>query len=525
VYRGWEIGDCLGAGGSGEVFQVYDPVMEASHALKCISAKHLDARGLARAKAEARVLGRLRHPNLVHVTAAGMDDEKQMFWMLMELLDGFTLRTTLSGGRLPILRAIQVAIDAADGMSHLHENGVIHRDLKPENILLTHNRQVKVLDLGTAKFYGVGLNTSGRMIMGTFAYMSPEQMQGKPVDPRSDVYSLGLVLYEMLAGFHPFVPDGQLPDAQELCRRQLLDKPPPLPEACEDCPVRLWNVVAKMLAKNPADRYRSMLEASRDLRANKQEIADLAKRAGHVPLAGVQTDPSSRREYLEPQVPPRSDPAPARSGERVITEAVPHFQVEAGPAILTALATPAEAGRGGFQTRPYEGADAVAAAPDSSVQTTAPSTPRSDAAPTAEGGDDQTQRSESSASEQSQPPAKPLGRAIFIAGLIAAATLICGASIEWVRHRWPQDETAGQTPEPAAAMTDEPHTALSVPPAAWSAAPVQPAVASASAEPAVRPVASTVASTPASAARRPAGKPPAPKAKPRKDPRFIDDIF
>src|SRR5690242_11803538 len=205
VCDGYRILSLIAAGGMGDVYEaVHDP-SGRTVAVKCLKVRHRnkeDAR--ARMKMEAVVLSELQHENLVQVNDAGM------VWFAMERLHGQTLRDVLyRAGRLPIPEALHYASEIADGVDAVHEVNVIHRDLKPENVFVTSDNVIKVLDLGTGKFTGYGLNSTDRMrVVGTTAYMSPEQIKGLRVDARADVYALGLIVYEMIAGRHALAPEG-----------------------------------------------------------------------------------------------------------------------------------------------------------------------------------------------------------------------------------------------------------------------------------------------------------------------------
>jgi serine/threonine-protein kinase len=514
-YRGWEVKKCLGAGGNAEVFEVYDPEMDASYALKCIPVRHLNTpRTLERARAEARVLGRLQHPNLVRAVDAGIDAEKRMFWIRMELLEGTTLRTIISGitgisgiGDPLLLDALRYVLDVAAGMSCLHENGVVHRDLKPENIILTEKFQIKILDLGTAKFYGLGLNTSGETILGTFAYMSPEQVNGDEVDPRSDIYALGLILYELLAGFHPLVRDGILPSLKEMCRRQLMDAPRPLTEVVPGFPPCLWHVIAKALHKDPAWRYQSMLEFSGALVAARREI--LSELSDEATASGPQDEPGSRREYLAPQPAPRTPPEPPGSAPRVVTG-------RSVPISLEGVEVPGEStSSGAKEAREPRHVTTAPSRRRTGTQpadmTATPPLPRAEV--------DETLRSEIEEMAEAQPAPAPLRAAVWIAFCTAALAVSVGLGLSWAKGR--REAPIAEDPPPAGSSTAAPPLRSSElpggtptpsdPPPASAVLPASPPVAPASPAPAQ---ASSARST------QPPGKPRTPptrKPPPKED--------
>jgi serine/threonine protein kinase len=292
VCDGYRILSLIAAGGMGDVYEaVHDP-SGRTVAVKCLKVRHRnkeDAR--ARMKMEAVVLSELQHENLVQVYDAGVTDAGTV-WFAMERLQGQTLRDILFlAGRLPIPDALHYASEIADGVDAVHEVNVIHRDLKPENVFVTTENVVKVLDLGTGKFTGYGLNSTDRMrVLGTTAYMSPEQIKGLRVDPRADVYALGLILYEMIAGRHALVPEGghALPQGvEEMALMQLQAMPKPLSYVAPSCPLYVAAIVTKAIAKDRAQRFSSMALLSRELRAaRKRFVAENQFEGAGAPSSG-----------------------------------------------------------------------------------------------------------------------------------------------------------------------------------------------------------------------------------------------
>ena len=213
----YEIQAQLGAGGMGEVYRARDTRLERDVAVKVLPA-HLaeDADALARFEREAKAVAALSHPNILGIFDVGR--EGIIAYSVTELLEGETLRDRLAGGALPVRKAVDYASQIADGLAAAHEKGYVHRDLKPENIFVTADGRVKLLDFGLARQYRgsavTGQNTptaatmatitSPGMVLGTVGYMAPEQARGQAVDHRAGLFSLGLVLFEMLAGRHAF---------------------------------------------------------------------------------------------------------------------------------------------------------------------------------------------------------------------------------------------------------------------------------------------------------------------------------
>src|SRR5437764_2288710 len=215
----YEITGALGAGGMGEVYRARDPRIGREVALKVLPAAVSQNRDhLARFEQEARATGALNHPNLLVIFDFGTHDGAP--FIVSELLEGATLRDRLSEGRLPMRKALDYAIQIANGLATAHDKGIIHRDLKPENIFITADGRVKILDFGLAKltqvepsFAGASVlpttppQTTPGVVLGTTGYMSPEQVRGHEADARSDIFAFGAVLYEMLAARRAFGGD------------------------------------------------------------------------------------------------------------------------------------------------------------------------------------------------------------------------------------------------------------------------------------------------------------------------------
>jgi hypothetical protein len=259
----------LGHGGMGIVYRGYDTVLGRHVALKGLPV------GLARDEAfvsrfqqEARALALLSHPCIVHVYDFVKDQGR--FWMVLELIDNGDLTAYLkTHGRLQIAEAIRLGTQLARALAYAHKQGVVHRDFKPSNVLLTTAGTPKITDFGLAKLMGSTSQTQSGTILGSAPYMSPEQAAGKPADERSDVYALGITLYEMATGRTPF--EG---DTASLLAQHITQTPPPPHELCAEIPLGLEALILSMLAKDPDKR-------TRDLEAVARQLAVMAKGLGH----------------------------------------------------------------------------------------------------------------------------------------------------------------------------------------------------------------------------------------------------
>jgi predicted ATPase len=291
----YEIVEPLGAGGMGEVYRARDTRLDRNVAIKVLPAAFsADNDRLHRFEQEARSASALNHPNIVTIYELGRDGTSH--YIAMELVKGKTLRELLVPGILPIRKAMEIAVQVAEGLAKAHEAGVTHRDLKPENLMVSAEGFAKILDFGLAKLESgkraradlctTSLTSSG-LVLGTVGYMSPEQVEGGRPDFRSDQFSFGLVLYEMVTGKRAF----RRSTAAETLVAILREQPEPISSANPEVPPPLCWVVERCLAKEPDKRYFSTCDLARDLAAIRDRLFDLQKpspeaRPSNLPIPG-----------------------------------------------------------------------------------------------------------------------------------------------------------------------------------------------------------------------------------------------
>ena len=276
----YRIESLIGVGGMGEVYLARDEQLGRKVALKLLpESLTANEAQLSRFKTEARAASALNHPNILTVYEIGADANRQ--FIATEFIEGMTLRASLARGRMNLHEALEIAVQVASELAAAHETGVVHRDIKPENIMLRPDGYAKVLDFGIAKLteqhpgsdsHEVGtttlLQTRPGLVLGTTRYMSPEQARGQKVDARSDIWSMGVVLYEMVGGVPPF--SGATPS--DCIASILKTEPPPLSGVLSDVPVKLQSIVQKALRKNRDERYQTIKEMLTDLRDLKGEL-------------------------------------------------------------------------------------------------------------------------------------------------------------------------------------------------------------------------------------------------------------
>jgi len=315
----YRINTAIGAGGMGEVYRATDMKLGRDVALKILPPDVAsDPERLARFQREARVVAALNHPNVV--TLYSVEESDSVHFLTMELIEGQPLDRLIPANGLPVERIVEIAGALAEALAAAHEKGIVHRDLKPANVMVTEEGRVKVLDFGLAKDVRAGdssdatltsAHTEVGVVMGTPAYMSPEQISGRALDHRTDIFSLGVLLHEMCTGRRPFT--GQ--SSAELTSAILRDDPPSITDTRSDLPSDLLRVIRRCLEKDPRHR----MQTARDIG---NEFRDLARTASH--FAPTPISVSAKRATLAP------DSGAARVGEGFWVAVLPFRAVGAG---------------------------------------------------------------------------------------------------------------------------------------------------------------------------------------------------
>ena len=245
----YEIIDKVGSGGMADVYKAKDHRLNRYIAVKILKAEFSnDTKFVEKFRAEAQSAAGLSHPNVVHVYDVG--DEDGMYYIVMELVEGITLKSFIERkGKLDVKEAVGIAIQIAQGMEAAHSNHIVHRDIKPQNIIISREGKVKVTDFGIAK--AISSDTVTSNAMGSVHYLSPEQARGGFSDEKSDIYSLGVTLYEMLTGRVPFIGENTV--AVALCHLQ--EEAVPIRDLEPSVPISLDRIVQKCMQKKPEYRY------------------------------------------------------------------------------------------------------------------------------------------------------------------------------------------------------------------------------------------------------------------------------
>ena len=303
----YEIQSPLGAGGMGEVYRATDTKLGRDVALKVLPAEMAhDPERLARFRREAKALAQLDHPNIV--TIHSVEECDGVHFLTMQLVEGQPLDRLIPTGGLPVEQIVEIAGALGDALAAAHEKGIVHRDLKPANVMISKEGRVKVLDFGLAKDVSASdpadatltsdHRTQAGMVMGTPAYMSPEQTSGRPLDHRTDIFSMGVVLHEMATGRRPF--DGS--SSAELVSAILRDNPPSVTDVRPDLPSDLARIVRRCLEKDPRHRLQTARDVSNEFRdlarqtSQRAAVHDHARALAHEPPAAREISGAARVE-------------------------------------------------------------------------------------------------------------------------------------------------------------------------------------------------------------------------------------
>lgn len=302
----YEIIALIGAGGMGEVYAARDPRLNRTVAVKVLPESFIrDVERMHRFTAEAKAAGGLNHPNILTVHDIGTD--RGVPFLVSELLEGETLRDRLKRGRMNPSQAAEFGRQAAAGLAAAHAKGLVHRDIKPENLFLTRDGRVKILDFGLAKVTALPtdqestwmLQTEVGAVVGTVPYMSPEQLRGQPIDYRSDLFSLGCVLFEMVTGARPFGGTS----AADVISGILNDDPTGALSANVGLPEALTRTIQHCLEKDPDARFQS----ARDLAFDLDSISGSARKAAVAPIQTQRKGIRALKWVVPRGTDPRSD--------------------------------------------------------------------------------------------------------------------------------------------------------------------------------------------------------------------------
>ncbi len=262
----------LGHGAMGIVYKAEDPLLGRVVAIKTVTLVTDEAERIeyeARFFQEARAAGGLNHPSLITIHDIGREGD--IAYMAMELIEGVELREVITRGPVPLRLALDIIAQAAEGLAFAHDRGVVHRDIKPGNIMVVRGRHAKIMDFGIARMRVSDVKTQTGAIMGSPKYMSPEQVAGRRVDHRADIFSLGVVLYELAAGSPPFTA----PNMAQLMQQIAVATPLPPSAVKPSLPAMLDLIAARALEKEPDARYQSAAEMAADLRGCIAELPEM----------------------------------------------------------------------------------------------------------------------------------------------------------------------------------------------------------------------------------------------------------
>jgi serine/threonine-protein kinase len=312
----YEIVAELGKGAMGVVYRANDPMLNRMVAIKTINTEEAGHEGMAEYEArfytEAKAAGSLNHPNIIIIYDIGKSGH--LVYMAMEYIEGQELREMLTDGKpIPVTKAVDFAAQVADGLAYAHQHQVVHRDIKPANIMITPEGRAKIADFGIARMRSSETRTQTGIILGSPKYISPEQVVGKRADHRSDIFSLGVILYECITGATPFNGEGLSALMYQITNHD----PAPPSSSNSQVPVMLDYIIAKILAKTPDARYQSAADFANDLRECKAQIE--TGQSGASAAAGLMTSKPIPVVPVAAATPAPAKVADEEAGEEVST--------------------------------------------------------------------------------------------------------------------------------------------------------------------------------------------------------------
>ena len=292
----YKILDHLGTGGMATVWLGYDTILDRQVAIKTFKIDANDEDAVKRFNREAKAVTSLSHPNIVSIY--DVENEGEFYYLILEYVEGMTLKDYMTKNpRIPIETIVHIAKQIAAGLSHAHQNGIIHRDIKPQNILMNENLTCKITDFGIARAYGDTTLTQTNQMLGTVYYLSPEQARGNVATAQSDIYSLGILIFEMITGQIPFKGES----AVAIALKHLQEELPEIDKYRENVPQSVKNIVLQATMKNPNERYISSKELFEDLSTvlNPERLHENKYTGFKIPIEPVRNNYNNEDDYYD----------------------------------------------------------------------------------------------------------------------------------------------------------------------------------------------------------------------------------
>lgn len=292
----YKILDHLGTGGMATVWLGYDTILDRQVAIKTFKIDANDEDAVKRFNREAKAVTSLSHPNIVSIY--DVENEGEFYYLILEYVEGMTLKDyMIKNPRMPIETIVHIAKQIAAGLSHAHQNGIIHRDIKPQNILMNENLTCKITDFGIARAYGDTTLTQTNQMLGTVYYLSPEQARGNVATAQSDIYSLGILIFEMITGQIPFKGES----AVAIALKHLQEELPDIDKYRDNVPQSVKNIVLQATMKNPNERYISSKELFEDLSTvlNPERLHENKYTGFKIPTEPAQNNNYNQTQYID----------------------------------------------------------------------------------------------------------------------------------------------------------------------------------------------------------------------------------